>query len=266
MRIDLAGGRPQTIVESIGSGPSGLAWGSNDVIVFTRSNNDVIYRVSADGGEAVPVTSLDRSRGEIGHTFPSFLPDGDHFVYLARSGGFTEEITGAIHLGSLGTGESRLITEADSKAVYAGSPDGAGYLLFVRDQTLWAQAFDDDRLELVGQPAAVSVGDVVPAPATGGAPFTVSANGDLAYVARNTETRLTWMDREGVPQGIVDAPSGQLTHLEMSPDATRFVASVVGRSGEAESNYLFDIDAGGFARLSSPQDRHSDARWSADGR
>jgi serine/threonine-protein kinase len=110
------------------------------------------------------------------------------------------------------------------------------------------------------------VGDVVPAQPTGNAPFTVSANGDLAYVASSTETRLTWMDREGVPRGIVDAPSGQLTHLEMSPDATRFVASVVGRSGEAESNYLFDVDAGGFARLSSPQDRQSDARWSADGR
>ena len=43
-----------------------------------------IFRVSAAGGEPKPVTTLDESRGETQHRWPSFLPDGRHFLYLAR--------------------------------------------------------------------------------------------------------------------------------------------------------------------------------------
>jgi hypothetical protein len=33
-----------------------------------------------------PLTTLDTARGETAHRFPSFLPDGRHFVYLRESG------------------------------------------------------------------------------------------------------------------------------------------------------------------------------------
>ena len=46
---------------------------------------DTIDEIPPDGGTPTPVTTLNAARGETGHLFPSFLPDGRHFVYLATS-------------------------------------------------------------------------------------------------------------------------------------------------------------------------------------
>ena len=42
-------------------------------------------RVLAAGGVPAPATELDQGRGEYSHKSPQFLPDGKHFLYLARS-------------------------------------------------------------------------------------------------------------------------------------------------------------------------------------
>ena len=55
--------------------------------MFAPDSNGPLYRVSANSGPPVPVTTLDPSRKETGHRFPSFLPDGDHFLLAALPGG-----------------------------------------------------------------------------------------------------------------------------------------------------------------------------------
>ena len=42
-------------------------------------------QVPASGGNPSPVTVLDASRKEAAHAFPSFLPDGRHFIYVNLS-------------------------------------------------------------------------------------------------------------------------------------------------------------------------------------
>ena len=44
-----------------------------------------IFRISVDGGPPTRVTEFDVSRAENSHRFPSFLPDGHHFIYTVRS-------------------------------------------------------------------------------------------------------------------------------------------------------------------------------------
>ena len=66
------------------------------MIIFTDRAG--LSRVSAAGGAAFPVTTLDTSREETGHSYPFFLPDGRHFVYLRISS--RPENTG-IYVGSL---------------------------------------------------------------------------------------------------------------------------------------------------------------------
>ena len=66
------------------------------MIVFATPTG--IMRVSAAGGSALPLTALNQSRGEIGHFFPRFLPDGRHFIYLRVSPG--ADVTG-LYVGSL---------------------------------------------------------------------------------------------------------------------------------------------------------------------
>lgn len=118
-----------------------------------------LLRVSAAGGEPMPVTKL--QPGERSHRMPSFLPDGRHFTFIPE--GTTE-----IFLGSLDSEETKRLQSADSDAVYAPP----GYLLFVRQGTLLAQVFDARKLELAGEP--FSIAERVASDPTNGRPLSRS--------------------------------------------------------------------------------------------
>src|SRR5262245_6980395 len=89
-KIDIAGGTPQTLCElphSVGTG----SWNSDDVILIgsrgagtaiTGDSTLGIYRVSASGGSPVRVSIVDASRRETFHSFPFFLSDRRHFLFL----------------------------------------------------------------------------------------------------------------------------------------------------------------------------------------
>jgi hypothetical protein len=62
-------------------------WNQEGIVLFNPNANTAsgIYRVSAGGGVPVQVTTADAS-ARVSHAFPVFLPDGRHFLYLARQG------------------------------------------------------------------------------------------------------------------------------------------------------------------------------------
>jgi eukaryotic-like serine/threonine-protein kinase len=140
-RIEVSGGPPQTLVSLAYSGPPACAWSREDVILFNAGNG--LARVSASGGASSTVTTLDIARGELRHNFPSFLPDGRHFVYVRPA---TRPENSGVYVGSLDAKPEqqslRRLLAAESSAVYASSPDaGMGHLLFLRGGTLLAQPF-----------------------------------------------------------------------------------------------------------------------------
>ncbi len=102
-RVPVAGGEAQPIA-AITNGPLGATWNNDGVIVLAPGNQRGLYRVRASGGTLEPLTQLDKIRSENSHRWPSFLPDGDHFLYTARSD--SPEHTG-IYVGSLATGERK---------------------------------------------------------------------------------------------------------------------------------------------------------------
>ena len=78
------GGAPTALADA--SDPRGGAWSKAGVILFAPVYRDSsLMRVSADGGPVTPVTTVDPSSDVIAHRWPSFLPDGVHFVYQART-------------------------------------------------------------------------------------------------------------------------------------------------------------------------------------
>jgi hypothetical protein len=83
-KIEASGGAPQTLCDA-STDARGGAWNREGVLIFSRNFTDPLYKVSSAGGPATAVTVLDASRNETSHRFPCFLPDGRHFVYLARS-------------------------------------------------------------------------------------------------------------------------------------------------------------------------------------
>ena len=74
-------------VQNICTTPPGLggSWSASGEIVFNPTNRAPLMRVSASGGTPQQLTALDSARQENSHRWPTFLPDGRHFLFTARS-------------------------------------------------------------------------------------------------------------------------------------------------------------------------------------
>ena len=120
------------------------------MIVFYLLLGSGPFGVSSGGGVPTAVTTL--ADGEDAHRWPHFLPDGRHFFYTAVTGACCPPAKpGTIKIGSLDQDEPAVaLLQADSSATYASS-----HMLFARDQTLMAQAFDPDARQLTGDAVPV---------------------------------------------------------------------------------------------------------------
>ncbi|HEX8029017.1 MAG TPA: protein kinase [Vicinamibacterales bacterium] len=211
------------------------AWGANGVMLAGGQRGRPLMRVADVGGEAVAETALDESRHEISHDYPEFLPDGQHYVFLARLSTRAEDF--ASYIGTLGTKERRPL--AGIRAAVKYSP--TGHLLFLRDANLMAQAFDPDRLELAGEPFLVSE------QAAGGrtAAFSVSRNGSLAFIGGSAAvSQLTWFDRSGERLASI-GPSNVYESTQLSADG-RVVAF---DRGTPRDIWLLDVQRGTVNRV-----------------
>jgi DNA-binding winged helix-turn-helix (wHTH) protein len=215
-KISVTGGLAQTICES----PTGRGgtWSRDGTIVFSPGPiPSPLFRVPASGGVPTPVTKATAGTGET-HRVPEFLPDHRRFLFLSSTA--TPETSG-VYAGSLdGTAQVRILAE-DSSAVYApGISGGGGHLLFRRrDNTLMAQPFDPDRLQITAEalPIAEQVG--ISGGVLGFGAFSVSQSGVLAYqsgAAAVGNRRFTWVDRTGKRVGVVPKP-GPSNWPAMSP-------------------------------------------------
>jgi serine/threonine protein kinase len=206
-KISITGGPPQTICELTGDD---IAWNRDNVILIGGNRNQPLFRVAATGGEPTALTKLDQSRREIGHSFVHFLPDGQHFLYLASS---TKPENSATYLGSLDSSEVKRIHAGNGNAVYAPP----GYLLFLRGTTLMAQRLNLRKAELSGNPILItdpvfSFTAHVGLPRTIGS-FSVSENGVLTYLPASgvKHTQLIWFDRGGNRLGTLGEPADYST-------------------------------------------------------
>jgi eukaryotic-like serine/threonine-protein kinase len=209
-RIDIVGGAPQVLANAaLGQGG---AWNRDGTILFTPIANGPLFKVPATGGEPVAVTRLEA--GQTSHRFPQFLPGGRHFIYFVQGGPGQ-----GIYAGSLDGVPPKRLANADVAAVVSPS----GFLFFLRQTTLFAQAFDFKRQELAGNPFPVAEQAAFDA---GSNSAGISAtSGIVAYrtgsaVARSSQ--LTWLDRSGKTLGAIGAPdTAVLSNVELSPDGRR---------------------------------------------
>lgn len=249
-RVDVDGGALRTIA-AVGFG--GATWNRNGTIVFGQGAQG-LFRVSAEGGELVQVTKPDASRGEQ-HRFPFFLPDGRQFLYTVTSA--SPDARG-IYLGSLDSTTRTRLLDVVSRAMYAPS----GHLLYVRDGTLLARAFDLGALELNGDSLSIAEG-LAFNPDDGNAAFSISSNGLLLYRSRlSGATQLTWVDRAGRQLGPL-GPQGEYLNPTLSPDGTR-VAVDRTVSGNRDV-WLIETARGIASRLTFDPGPDFEPVWSPDG-
>jgi hypothetical protein len=168
----------------------GGSWSPRGVIVFAGAERAPLYAVPIAGGTAAPLTELDTAHGETSHRYPSFLPDGNHFLFLVRS---SQAEHSGLYMASLDDPRHhRRLTASDTDGAYS-----LGHLLFMRNGTLLAQRFDPTAPQVTGDPLVVAE-DVDYVPGTGRASFGVSVNGVLTYFsARRSVTRITMVAHNG---------------------------------------------------------------------
>ena len=253
-RVPRSGGLPVELCPALTIDFASATWNRNGVILF--AGGDVLQRVSATSGTPVRATVLEN--GESQHTAPWFLPDGEHFVYLARMPTRTE-----LRVGSLSTGQTKPLGPFDSNAEYA-----AGYLLSVRGAALTAQPFDTKTLELTGEARVLADQVAVYAPTRRGV-FSASAAGVLAYnQALSGVSQLDWVDRKG-NHVTTSADPGVFINMDLSPDGNRVAVSQAKIEPGGRNSvdiWLTGLNPGtGSRRLADAPDREFDPSWSPEG-
>jgi eukaryotic-like serine/threonine-protein kinase len=258
-KIAASGGPAQTLTEGgAAAGTAGGTWSREGVVLFSSSFEGPIRRVPAVGGKTTQVTALDASRQENGHLWPHFLPDGKHFLYLARSANPEND---AIYAGSLDSKERKLLLNAISNVVYVPP----GYLLFDREGTLMAQPFDAERLELTGEAVPIAE-DVLFNAGQGRAAFAASENGVLAYRTGTITSQLVWFNRSGKRVGVLGELAGYgYGDLEFSPDGKQAALNILEQSGRTRDIWIYDVARGLKTRITfDPADEFTPI-WSPDG-
>jgi Tol biopolymer transport system component len=249
-KIDAAGGAPQILCDAPRWGTA-ATWNRDGKILFSTIAD--IYLVSAEGGQPSLVSKADETRKEI--FWPSFLPDGKHFLFL---GGDLSRRD--LYVGSLDSSETQLLVKDASRAAYAPP----GYLLYVRDGTLLAHPFDAGARRVTGEPAVIAEGLWFFKP-TGSADYSVSENGVLTYRAGTSVSRLSWFDRRGAEIGSVGDPKDYASP-RISPDGQSVAVNVQDRRTGTTDVWIFNLARSQSARVTFDPGLENIPIWSSDGR
>jgi eukaryotic-like serine/threonine-protein kinase len=258
-RLDIVGGQIQTLCDA----PSGRggSWNNDGLILFTPSGRigDVVNRISASGGTPQPIGVLD-SRSESSHRWPMFLPDGKHYLFMAF------DVAGqgkpqAIHVGLLGSNEKKFLTKANANPAYAAP----GYLLFYRDNTLFAQRVDLSKFELTGEASPILT-DIQYEPRIGHATFSVS--NDSALLAQNgtgvSLSQLEWFDRSGKEMGAVGKP-GVYANVNLASNGRLLAVDKTDTANQNSDVWVYDLQSESTKRMTFDPAIDAMPVWSPDG-
>jgi serine/threonine protein kinase len=238
----------------------GGTWNREGIIVFAPFIIGPLYQVADHGGEPTPVTKTTREGSGEAHRWPVFLPDGKHFLYLVDWNGPDDAKSNGIYAGSLDSRESKPVsTEILSNMAFA-----SGRLLFVRDRSLMAQAFDPASFELSGAAEPIVEQELLTDTGFLHSGFSTSQNGLLVFQSEaDASSRLIWFDREGKELGQL--PAASFSFPRVSPDGRKLlVSSDDARNGKYILR-VYDLER----NISTPvTDRGSEeeAGWSRDGK
>ncbi len=261
----ISGGTPQLICK-IDGGFLGGVWLSDGTIVF-GSESSGLHRVSASGGKPEPITTLDKDRGDIVHSYPVFLPDEKHYLFTIDSSNIESS---GVFLGSLDSNKVVRIVDSRYKVNYINP----GYLLFLRGTILYAQQLQIDPPKLIGEPITIA-DQLSVSSAANNAPFTASRNGTILYRGGGSwaKTQLAWFDRQGKLLKKVGGIASDIS-VRLSPDGNyAAVATTTGptfKSGAGEESvniWVIDLARDVRTRITfDPVTSDENPIWSPDGR
>ncbi len=255
-KISLKGGSPITILDNGAPSAYGASWGANDTIIFSPKAHGTLFQVSASGGTHHAVTTVNFRQGEHGHYWPQILPGGDVLFNVVTGENWDEA---RIEIFSPRKGERHALAERGARPHYVA----AGAIIYERGGDLMAVPFDLKALKATG-PAARVLQGVRTDSTSGGAQFSVSSEGSLAYIPGGTATQestLVWVDRNGKEEPL-PAPSRRYLFPSLSPDGSRVAVQIGSPFGDI---WVYDLARQTLTRLTKDGGNRRIV-WSPDGK
>ena len=266
-KVPVEGGAPFTIVDSMGDGLNGFAvqgstWAADNTIVFSAINarSRGLWRVPAAGG--VPARLTTPRDGELHHAWPQVLSNGEAVLYTVwNNTGFD----GArIVVEALANGERTVLSERAGYGRVVSAGPRQAWLVYARPEALHAAPFDLEHLRVTGP--AMPILEGVAVNMSGGAHFSVSDEGLLAYMPSTIDERIKtalWVTRDGIPSEIGVVPGLGFVY-RLSPDGQRIARPQ--DTGPTRDLWVDDLERGGTpTRLTVGLMIH-DPTWTPDGR
>jgi serine/threonine protein kinase len=251
-RFDIDGGLVRVI--SNAPNPLGGSWNADGTIVFTPNYSGPIFRVNINGGEPEALTQIQAP--EASHRFPTFLPDGRHFLYFVPG---PEQVRG-IYVRTLENQPAHRLVDAESAAIYTSK-----HLLYIRDGRLIGQKFDLATLSMTGNPFPIAE-HVLASGDSRNAALSASANGDIVYRSGESaaQRQFVWFDRSGNEVGRVGDPDGTgPANPELAPDGR-----TLGLNRTINGNtdvWMIDLARGLLSRTTFEMAEDANPVWSPDG-
>jgi eukaryotic-like serine/threonine-protein kinase len=213
--INLSSGAVNVLCDVSSEITSGT-WSSQGLILFTSSLENTylgtINSVSANGGTPTRLPLASGRTATIGApiglalTSPFFLPKGSKFLVAASD----NQGTYNVEMASLDSPHAQSILANASTPAYSD-----GFLLFLRDDKLFAQPFDPATAKLSGAPKMLAAADA----------YSVAANGTIGFQSRPTENELEWFGLDGKPLEQVGGIADYLAP-KLSPDGKEILTTV----------------------------------------
>ncbi len=221
-KISVEGGAEIALCDA-GSSYTGATWGEDGDIIASLRVSGGLSRVSSTGG--TPTAATEREGEERTHRWPQVLPGGKAILFTAADStvGFDE---GKIEVESLTDKRIKTLERNGTFGRYLAASGGKGYLTYVNRGTLFAVAFDVEKLETSGSPVPV-LQQVSYSSMFGSAKLSFSRTGTLVYRSREIDASrvmIQWIDANGKSQPLLDKP-GLFVNPQFSPDGERLAVA-----------------------------------------
>jgi Tol biopolymer transport system component/tRNA A-37 threonylcarbamoyl transferase component Bud32 len=245
----ITGGSAVTIATMAGPfvEAGGAGW-DVDGQLFYSIGNGPIYRVSAEGGDPVPLIDVD----------PGVLDYHDVTIAGGRPLFVSHQTNNQHSIDTLENGKRTTLFGPIPQVIRHAAYSRSGHLVFQRVDSnpgIWAIAVDERTLRPQGEPFLVASKGLRPS---------VAADGTLVYVNDETwgQVRISFVNRAGAVVRDIGDPAAGLRHPALSPKGDRI--AYVAPAGERDDLFMMDVATGLSTRLTMTGTR-GDPEWQPDG-
>jgi serine/threonine-protein kinase len=244
----------------------GGTWMEDDTIVFTpaATPKTSLVRVAAAGGTPAPFVAL--GNGMLTQRWPQALPGGRGVLYTEHSAmvGFD---TANLVIAPRAGGTPKVVVRGAyyGRYVTGGPRGGPGHIVYMQQGTLFAVAFDLDRLDVVGQ-AAPALEGLSANPAIGGAQIAFSSEGTLVYVpgaAATSTNQIDWTTRDGKTSAL-RAAKADWANPQFSPDGQKLALDI--NDGRQRDIWVYEWARDTLTQLTFDPAMDRSPVWTPDGK